>query len=219
LRDSLLQMFSGNGHFLWNVHRIAEVFALLGFAVAGILAWKASPKRPGEYLLLMVGLWFAAACMGPWLADAVRGTYIAEYPRYSSAALPAACLLGGIALSRLAIPARGLLLLVIVGGWAPSVASIYRSRSRSGQPMADVARHVSAYGRADDLVLVHSIPTGAIGIARYATTPGAFAPWVGQLGLRRVPESLVALLKDRRRVFLVKIHTVGEPAPDVTWLR
>jgi hypothetical protein len=66
---------------------------------------------------------------------------------------------------------------------------------------------------------VHSIPTGAIGLARYATTPGAFATWVGQLGLRRVPESLVALLKDRRRVFLVKIHTVGEPAPEETWLR
>jgi hypothetical protein len=219
LRDSLVQMFSGNGHFLWNAHRIAEVLALLGFVAAGVLAWKVTPKRPGERSLLMVGLWFAAACVGPWVADVVRGTYIAEYPRYSSTALPAACLLGGIALSRLATPARWLLLLVIIVGWAPSVASIYRNRSRSGQPMADVARHVSAYGRADDLVLVHSIPTGAIGLARYATTPGAFATWVGQLGLRRVPESLVALLKDRRRVFLVKIHTVGEPAPEETWLR
>jgi hypothetical protein len=219
LRDLLMQCFSGNGHYLWNEHRMAEMLALVAFGVAGLLAWKAGRKQPGDALPGMVWLWFAAACVGPLAADAARGTFIAEYPRYSSAALPAACLLGGIALSRLAMPVGGLLMCLIGLGWAPSVASIYRSRSRSGQPMADVARHVSAYGRGDDLVLVHSIPSGAIGLARYATTPAAFATWVGQLGLRHVPESMVALLKDRRRVFLVKVHTVGEPAPEETWLR
>ena len=103
--------------------------------------------------------------------------------------------------------------------WAPSVANIYRSRSRSGQAMADVAKHISAHGRADDLILVHSIPTGAIGLARYTPGPARFATWVGQLGQRRVPESLLALADGSGRVLLVKVHTVGEPAPEEGWLR
>ena len=219
LRDLFLQYFTGNGHYLWDAHRRAEMLALSVFVAIGFAAlWRWRTKfLQGPRLLPL--LWFAAACLGPFVADVARHTFIAEYPRYSSTALPAACLLGGVLLAGLHSRAAWTCLLLIAIGWAPSVASIYQSRSRSDQPMRDVARHISAYGSADDLVLVHSIPSGVIGVARYVTTPGAFATWIGQLGNRRVPESLPLLLAGRRRVILVKVHTVGEPAPEETWLR
>jgi hypothetical protein len=56
-------------------------------------------------------------------------------------------------------------------------------------------------------------------LARYCTTPAGFATWIGQLGHRKVPDSLQTLLSGRRRVLLVKVHTVGEPAPEEVWLR
>lgn len=218
-RDLLAQYFSGYGHYLWNSYRLAEMGALSVFAVAaGATFWRfrmrmfAGPK-------LMLWLWFLAACLGPLIVDVARGTYVAPYLRYSSAAMPAACLLGGLVLSnwRESVSWAGVLLIGVC--WAPSVANIYRSRSRSGQPMADVAKHISEHGRADDLILVHSIPTGAIGLARYTLSPAAFATWVGQLGQRSVPESILTLVNGRARVLLVKVHTVGEPAPEEAWLR
>jgi 4-amino-4-deoxy-L-arabinose transferase-like glycosyltransferase len=219
LRDLLAQYFTGYGHYLWTSQRILEMGALSVFAVAaGATFWRwrmqvfAGPK-------LMVWLWFLAAALGPLIADAGRGTYVAAYLRYSSAAMPAACLLGGLVLSswRDLVTWGGIFLIGVC--WVPSVAGIYLSRSRSGQQNADVAKHVAEYGGPGDLILVHSIPTGAIGLARYTRTPGAFATWVGQLGQRKVPESLLTLLAGRTHVYLVKIHTVGEPAPEEAWLR
>ena len=58
-----------------------------------------------------------------------------------------------------------------------------------------------------------------LGIARYAQGPAGLASWVGQLGTRRVPESLRALADGRKRIVLVKVHEVGEPAPEEGWLR
>jgi hypothetical protein len=39
------------------------------------------------------------------------------------------------------------------------------------------------------------------------------------VGVRRVPEDLRALAADRRRIILVRIHDVGEPAPEESWLK
>ena len=36
---------------------------------------------------------------------------------------------------------------------------------------------------------------------------------------RRVPEDIQALAGHGRRIVLVKMHAVGEPAPQETWLR
>jgi hypothetical protein len=76
-----------------------------------------------------------------------------------------------------------------------------------------------------DLVLVHSIPSGVVGVARYLKSQGTseesvgFATWVGQLRQRRVPESLHRLAAGRRRIILVKVRDMGEPAPEEAWLR
>jgi hypothetical protein len=78
---------------------------------------------------------------------------------------------------------------------------------------------ISATARPSDLVLVHSIPSGVLGLARYAQTSAAFGSWVGQLGTRHVPKSLQTLSQGRSRILLVKLHEVGAPAPEEAWLR
>ena len=45
------------------------------------------------------------------------------------------------------------------------------------------------------------------------------ASWVGQLGKRQMPESLRQLASGRTRILFVKLHEVGEPAPEEDWLR
>ena len=58
-----------------------------------------------------------------------------------------------------------------------------------------------------------------LGIARYAYGSSAIESWVGQLGLRRVPDSLQGLIAGRTHISLVKLHEVGQPAPEEDWLR
>lgn len=218
LRDILLKLFSGNGHYLWDAHRIAEAGAIAIFAVAlGFAAWRFRTKMFSGVTLFVI-LWFAVACLGPLVADIVRGTYIAAYARYTSTALPAVCLLGAWALANVSPRVALLAVSGIALCWAPSVASIYKSRSRCGQAMRDVVRYVGAQ-QPEDLVVVHSIPSGAILLARYISEPVSFAVWTGQLNQRTVPESIESLVAGRPRVDFVKLHTVGEPAPEEAWLR
>lgn len=78
---------------------------------------------------------------------------------------------------------------------------------------------VSANSHPSDLILVHSIPSGVLGVARYASGPAGMASWIGQLGNRRVPGSIQQLAAGRKRILFVKLHEVGEPAPEEDWLR
>lgn len=219
LRDVLVQYFAGGGHYLWRTHRLAELGAALIFATAFVAVFWRQGRSAWSADRVLVALWFGAACIGPLVVDLARGSYIAEYPRYASAALPAACLLGAWALGELG-PRLAWVAVALVGVcWLPELAAMYRNRSRCDQPYHDVARHVAAYGSAGDLMVVHSIPSGAIALARYSTSRGQYFPWVEQLGQRRLPDSLEAVLPGRKRVLLVKIHTVGAPVPEEAWLR
>jgi len=218
-RDRVLQFFSGRGGGLWGNARHADRAALFLFAlVAGAMAWRLRLRAfCGRRLFLW--LWLGAACAGPFALDLLRGTYSSAVPRYVLAGLPAAYLLAAMGLSCAGRRAGAVGLALIVLAWAPNLMSIYRNDSRSWSPFREVARAVTTTGTHSDLVLVHSIPSGVLGIARYADGPAAIASWVGQLGQRRVPESIEALAAGRARILLVKIHEVGEPAPEEDWLR
>lgn len=220
IRDVLVQSFSGDGHYLWRGPRSAQLVAVLLFTAAFAVAVWRQGRAAWSADRVLIWLWFGAACAGPVIVDIARGSYIAEYPRYTITALPAACLLGAWAFVECG-RRPALIGLALVGVcWLPSVAGMFRNRSRCDQPYHDVARHVAAYGSADDLIVVHSIPSGAIALARYSlTTRGRFLPWVEQLGGRRLPDSLEAVLPGVKRVLLVKVHTVGAPAPEEKWLR
>jgi len=69
------------------------------------------------------------------------------------------------------------------------------------------------------VVLVHSIPSGVLGLARYLEGDTPIISWVGQLRERHVPDDVQALTAGYRRVIVLKVHEVAEPAPEEAWLR
>jgi 4-amino-4-deoxy-L-arabinose transferase-like glycosyltransferase len=217
--ELVTQFFDGHAKYLWASHRVPRVAALMLFGIIGVvMVWRLRGHLFRSRLAL-IWLPFAAACAGPLMFDLVRHTYTAAVPRYAIAALPGACLLAALGLACLQFRTRIVMLVLIALAWAPSVWSIYRQDSRSGEPFAEVSRAVSSGGTLSDLVLVHSIPSGVLGIARYANGIVPMASWVGQLRHRPVPESMIASTAGRRRIFLVKIHEVGAPALEEDWLR
>jgi hypothetical protein len=133
--------------------------------------------------------------------------------------MPAGMLLAGLAIG--ALPARlGLgALALLVAAWAPGLRAVFDGRARAWEPYRQVATEVGAWAGPGDLVLVHAIPSGVLGVARYLDAAVPMAAWVGQLGRRRVPEDLDVLLAGRARVAVIRIHDVGEPAPEEAWLR
>ena len=213
------QFFDGHAKYLWPSHRMSSVAALMLFGIiAVVMVWRLRLHLFHPRLAL---LWlpFAAACAGPAVFDLLRHTYTVAVPRYAIAALPGACLLAALGLACLKSRTRMFMLLLIALAWAPNALSIYRLRARTFEPFREVAKAVSDGDTASDLILVHSIPSGVLGIARYAHGPAMIASWVGQLKNHQVPEAVNMLAAGRKRIFFVKIHEVGEPAPEEDWLR
>jgi hypothetical protein len=210
-------LVSGRG--VWGGLVLADrAGALLVLAVGLLLLrkWRWSLFANGRDLLW---LWMIAACTGPVAFDLLRGTATSQISRYAVAGVPAAMVLVAFALSALpprpALVASALLILT----WVPGLRDLVRHRSRAGEPYREVAERIGAWARPDDLVLVHSIPSGVLGIARYLPPSLPMAAWVGQLGQRNMPGDLLALLDGRTRVAFVRVHEVGEPAPEEVWLR
>jgi hypothetical protein len=213
------QFFDGHAKYLWPSHRMSIVAALMLFGIiAVILVWRLR-LRLFHPRLALVWLPFAAACAGPALFDLLRHTYTVAVPRYAIAALPGACLLAALGLACLKSRIRMFMLLLIALVWAPNALSIYRLRARTFEPFREVAKAVSDGDTVSDLILVHSIPSGVLGIARYANGPAMIASWVGQLRNSQVPEAVNTLAAGRKRILFVKIHEVGEAAPEEDWLR
>ena len=79
--------------------------------------------------------------------------------------------------------------------------------------------------RASDVVVVHSIPSGVCGVARAMVHAGSRegAPVALRGWVRLRPgwdlRELQRLARGRRRIALVKVHTVWEPAFQEAWLR
>jgi uncharacterized membrane protein len=200
-----------------NVRADKVLIAMLTVAFATMLLRQGWRRVGGRYLLLW--LWISAACLGPLALDLWRGTYTSAVSRYALAGLPAAFLLVAVGLSRSSRMVRTLVLLSIVVAWSPGLRRVYTDIARERSPFREVAHDLSELSSESDVILVHSIPSGVLAVARYMEKPTLIAAWVGQLGQRRVPEDLQALTAGYRRIFLVKAHTVGEPAPQETYLR
>ena len=216
--DLVLQFFSWRSK-LWPDHRTSGITALILFGfVAVAMVWRLRAQVFSQNRLLL-WLLFAATCAGPLVFDFVQHSYTVAYPRYAIAALPVAYLLAGAGLACLGQGTRIIVLVLIVLAWAPNVFSIYGSQSRNWQPIREVSHSISAHSSSSDLILIHSIPSGVLGIGRYADGPAELASWVGQLRTRRVPESIHKLAAGRTRVLFVRLHAVGEPAPEEDWLR
>lgn len=198
----------------------AAVFLLLAIASVRKLPWLlfSSPRS-------LLWVWLLSPCLGVVVFDALRGTYASAVPRYALAGFPAACLIIALVLGHFGRPCRALFMASIIGLCAVGVLRLYRADDRSREPYAQIATLLTREVSDSDVILVHSIPSGVTGLARYLERAGAsrtgvgFASWVGQLGRRRVPEDLKAVAAGRRRIILVRIHEVGEPAPEESWLK
>ena len=207
------------GDGLWHTPRWAKILLLMLSALAVLIAAWRFRGRLFEGRRLLLWLWLLAASAGPTATDLLQHTYTAAVPRYAFVAVPAACLLAGTILSLIGDSVGIALLCLLLLGWLPGLHNIYHQKSRSGEPMRKIARNISAIATTSDVVLIHSIPSGVIGVARYVTTPVLLTSWVEQLGSRRVPESLQHFAEGRSGIILVKLHDIGAPAPEEAWLR
>jgi 4-amino-4-deoxy-L-arabinose transferase-like glycosyltransferase len=216
LAESLLAGGSDLGSWRWARAAGIALLALLTLALVRGNAWREVFSRPA--LLLWGSL--AAACTGPLVFDVIRQTTASTIPRYALPGLPAAVLLAAFAMSRL--PPRvhlailgALLLAWLPGTWRTATARV----PRPWEPYPQLAAQLASWARPGDVVLVRSIPSGVIGVARYLEREVPVASWVTRLGTRRVPADLERILRGRQRAALVTIHAAGARDPVDPWLR
>jgi uncharacterized membrane protein len=197
----------------WMDRLLAALFLVLAWAV-----WRRGVRPLFSPALQLLWLWVLAVCLGPLAFDLLRGTFASLIGRYALAGLPAAILLLGFMLSRLPARERTVYLGLILFAWLPGIRGVFQ-HPRSWEPYPEIAQALSEKANPGDLVIVHSIPSGVLGVARYMTASVPVAPWIGQLGRRQIPQDLGTLLRGRRRIILVRVHEVGQPAPEEDWLR
>lgn len=90
--------------------------------------------------------------------------------------------------------------------------------ARLGHDLALLGRMLNIEMSPSDVVIVHSTPSGVLGVARYLRPETPVGPCVGQLGRRALPRDIVALTEGRARAAVVVIHRVGAPAEQSAWL-
>jgi hypothetical protein len=202
------------GGSVWADALAAGFYALLGLVILRQGLWHllSRPRR-------LLWLWVLAASLGPVLFDLLMHTNASMVTRYALPGLPAAMLLAALGMSQLSRRAHATFLLLVLFAWLPALLDIFATPPRPWEPYPKVAAHLDSWAYPSDLIIVHSIPSGVLGVAQYLRTNAPLASWIVQLGQRRVPDDMVALLAGRCRVALVKIHDLGKPSPAEAWLR
>jgi hypothetical protein len=192
----------------------AVLYVLLGLSILGRGVWPLlSPRRR------LLWLWAIAAVLGPLMLDLLRHTSAARVERFALPGIPAAMLLLALALNHLSPRTRIVFLVLTLLAWSPGLRDMYRQPPRPSEPFPTVATRLAARNPPADLVVVDSIPSGVLGVARYADPRTPIAAWTPQLGQRHVPDDAEALLAGRRRVALVKSHLMEESSLPEQWLR
>jgi 4-amino-4-deoxy-L-arabinose transferase-like glycosyltransferase len=178
-------------------------------------------RRAGWDARALPVLWLAASCCGPLVFDLVCRSQTDTISRYAWPALPAAALLAGLAGARLAARPRrtAAVALLLLLAWVPAYYRLALPVPRHGDSFRETGALLRRWARPGDLVIVHSIPSGVLGLVRYLGDGPVVASWVPQLRHRRVPEDTRALTAGERRVALVEVHEIGAPAPEEGWLR
>jgi hypothetical protein len=98
------------------------------------------------------------------------------------------------------------------GAW-PIVA--HRARPQAAYPA--IVSRLESWAKPTDVVLVHSIPSGVVGMARYLHRDLPLISWVVRLG-HRTPDDLRHLLAGHGRVALVQIHSLVGRSSAEPWL-
>ncbi|MBA3754668.1 MAG: hypothetical protein H0X01_11195 [Nitrospira sp.] len=202
----------------WESDSKLGYLAMVGFVFLALFAIRKLRQRLFSERRQLMWMWLIMAFAGPFTFDKIMGTYTTAVPRYAIAGMPAALLLVALALGRLPPQLRAVWLLLIMMVWLPSTWEVVTNPMRGWQPFRQLASLLDEQVTDADVIIVHSIPSGVLGIARYLEKPMTVFSWVGQLKQRHVPNDIESL-PARGRIILIKIHTVGEPAPEEAWLR
>jgi uncharacterized membrane protein len=198
---------------LWNSLLLLPLVVVLFVICRSYVSGKL--RREGA-LLLLCG---AAACIGPALFDTVTKAHASAIPRYALAGMPAAFLLVAVILQEIRRQLRIAVLGILLLAWLPKIADIFRAPAREGDVFRQIGEYIGHRREPGNVVIVHSIPTGVLGVARYLPADLEMASWVAELGTRRVPEDIQALADAHSRVILVRINNSDEPPPEESWLR
>jgi hypothetical protein len=216
--ELFLGTFSGSAPDLWGEHRAARLAALGLFLLLALTLAARGRGARGQHKRVLLWAWLLAAWSGPLWFDALLGTHTVAVSRYALAGMPAAVLLASSALSTWQPLWRHLWLAGIVVAWTPHLRLVYGRATRSWCPLRETARALEGNSNGSDLLLVQSIPSGLLGVARYYDGEAPLAAWVEQLGQRDVPASLLGLARGRARIHFVRLHDVGASDRLPTWL-
>ena len=218
-RDQVIQSFSGSGYGIWGSERGWSYASLLLFGCVFLVALFRHRLQLFQGPRLLLWLWFVGAALAPTALDFVNGSYMSHHPRYALGAAPAAYFLASFGLTSLGKGVRNALLLLIVCSWSSSILSIWRQDARIGEPYRRLTKAMALTGAKDEAVIVDSIPSGVLGVARYANKTTEITSWVEPLGTRKVPNSLIPFTHGYRRILLVNTHGFHSSIPEETWLR
>jgi uncharacterized membrane protein len=163
-------------------------------------------------------VWLVAACVGPVCFDLLQHTYTSTISRYAIAGLPAMFLLLAVSLALLPRTIRYCFAAAILFFWAIGDGRMYHSTSRHREPFKIIAQTIEAESPPADLLIIHSVPVGVLGLARYLNTSPLIFSWVGQLRQRSVPGDISRVVANRHTVILLKVHDIDEPALEEKWL-
>lgn len=197
-----------------------NIVLLVMLAALTLLLARAGSARTmfAKPLMLLWACWMAAL-VGPPLFDVARHTTTSTIGRYFLPGLPAAALLGAVAISRLPRPLSVAMLAAVLLTWLPGTWKVARAPvPRPNEPYTVLDRRLERWAQPGDVILVRSFPSGVIGVARYLERDLPLVAWVTQLGTRRTPADLQRVLRGRRRVALATVHAGGAADPVQPWL-
>ena len=203
---------------LWSNYRLCNGCAFAAFAAAAIIGgWRGGSRWFDSYLLLP-GLWFLAAALGPTAFDLLRHSFISMIPRYSICAAPPALALAGVSLSYIRPAGRRALLVIIFVAWLPILSAIFNSPSRFGPSAVLIAGHVNKQCERSDVVIIDATPSDILAVSRYLRAEIRVLPWVQQLRGAYLPSSIDEVGLGIRRILLVRMKS-DRPSGIEAWLQ
>lgn len=196
----------------------------LAFGMAGVLLLVAFNRRR-EYVsrrALLLVCWVSASIAGPVVFDLWRGTTTSALFRYALPGLPAAIVLLAVTLAPRRHTGGALLLIALVCCWWPALReTVFTAPARPGQPLLQIARRLDEWassGSARPLVVMHTVPTGLIGVCRYMTARVPVLGSIVRLRSAPAPAELDVLRQTYGRVALLRLHDFVEPLAIRVWV-
>lgn len=210
-------LVSGRGS--WGGWEWSIWIELAAFAGLALIALARNPRPLLAPEKLLPALWLAASVLGPVVLDLLRHTATSRIERYALPGIPAAMLVVATLVDHVFRPVGIVVLAATVVTWLPGIRDVPRTAPRPWEPYPTIAEEVRGWRAPMDLVIVNSIPSGVLGVARYADPETPVASWIVQLGRRRMPDDAEALSAGRCRIAFVRTHHLGKIAPVEKWLR